>query len=130
MKRWAYEGDGVACPVLKAAVSDPTGKSSAEVLVRVDTGFSGGLLISLDDYLRLRLQEFEKPRSDYFARTAQGVTVSVRSSRGVLTLDGESSECSIYTTPLLLRALLGREVLNRWKVTLDGPEKELSVELG
>jgi predicted aspartyl protease len=122
-----YERDGVPRPVMKVEVSDPRRRSRADVLTRVDTGFNGGLLIPLDQYVGLRLQEYEEPSSTFVARSAQGITVSLRSSRGIATVEGRASECSVYTTPLLLRPLLGRELLNRWKVTLDGPKTELAL---
>lgn len=123
----AYESDGVPRPVMKAEVSDPRQRASVEVMTRVDTGLDGGLLIPLDQYVKLRLQEFEEPSSNFVARSAQGITVTLRASRGVVSVEGRRSECTVYSTPLLLRPLLGRELLNRWRVTLDGPRSELTV---
>lgn len=122
-----YERDGIPRPVMKVKVSDPSQRSSVELMTRVDTGFDGGLLIPLDQYVRLRLQEFEEPTSNFVARSAQGITVSLRASRGVVSVEGRRSECTVYSTPLLLRPLLGRELLNRWRVTFDGPRSELTV---
>lgn len=122
-----YELDGVARPVIRVRVSDPERRSSEDILTRVDTGFDGGLLIPLDEYIRLGLQQYEESNRSFVARSAQGIAVSLRSSRGVVDVNGVLSECRVYTTPLLLKPLLGRELLNRWKVTLDGPNRELGL---
>ena len=122
-----YERDGIPRPVMKVKVSDPSQRSTVEMMTKVDTGFDGGLLIPLDQYIQLRLQEFEEPSGNFVGHSAQGITVSLRSSRGVVSVEGTRNECTIYSTPLLLRPLLGRELLNRWRVTLDGPRSELTV---
>ncbi|MDG7008037.1 MAG: hypothetical protein JRN06_07310 [Nitrososphaerota archaeon] len=125
MKAVPYERDGVPRPAVTVRVRDPLRRSSAEVQTRVDTGFDGGLLIPLDQYVALGLQEYEEPGSAFVARSTLGVVVSLRSSKGIATVEGKSSDCSVYTTPLVLRPLLGRELLNRWKVMLDGPKSVL-----
>ncbi len=128
MTAFAYDKTTrVHFPVMKVVVSDPASRASAEVSPMVDTGFDGGLLLPLDQYLGLRLQDFEEPEGTFVARSASGLTVSLRSSRGVAAVGGARFQCNVYTSPLLIRALLGRELLNRLKVTLDGPKGELTV---
>jgi predicted aspartyl protease len=127
MKRVPYERDGLPRPVIGVTLLDPMQRSSTELVARIDTGFEGGLLITLDQYLELKLQEFEEPTSSLVARSALGIGVTLRSSRGIADIGGVVSECSVYTTPLLLKPLLGRELLNRWTVTLDGPKGELAI---
>jgi predicted aspartyl protease len=121
-----YERNGVPRPVLVVDVSDPLRRTKAELLTRVDTGFEGGLLIPLERYIGLGLQEFEEG-GGHVARSAQGVAVRVRASRGIVSVLGQDFECAVYTTPILLRSLLGMELLNKWRVTLDGPQEELTV---
>ena len=122
-----YEKSTPPRPVLGIAVSDPLRRATAELMTRVDTGFDGGLLIPLERYLELGLQEFEDPSNSFVARSAQGVTVRLRSSRGIVTAQGRDFECSVYATPILLRPLLGVELLNHWRVVLHGPSEELSI---
>ena len=122
-----YERDGVPRPAVKVTVSDPMRHSSVDLEARIDTGFDGGLLIPLDHYLGLGLQLYEEPSSSFAARSALGVTVSLRSSTGVAQVEGGRFQCTIYTSPFLLHPLLGRDLLNRWMVTLDGPSSELTI---
>ncbi len=117
----------VPFPVLSVTLSDPASRSSAEVTLMVDTGFDGGLLLPLEQYLGLGLQDFEEPGGAFVARSALGLSVSLRSSRGVAAVGGIRIQCSVYTSPLLLRPLLGRELLNGLVVTLDGPRNEMSI---
>ena len=127
MTTFAYDKDArVPFPVMKVVLSDPASRGSAEVNPMVDTGFDGGLLLPLEQYLGLGLQNFEEPEGTFVARSASGLAFSLRSSRGMAAVGGTRFRCSVYTTPLLLRPLLGRELLNRLKVTLDGPKGELT----
>lgn len=87
-----------------------------------------GIIIPFDEYTTLGLQGWEDPARTVIARTAQGISVRLRSSRGIVRLGAAGLECSIYTTPILLRPLLGMELLNKWKVTLDGPRMVMNVE--
>lgn len=128
MNRTPYERMGVPRPVLNVVARDPLEQSETNLVAGVDTGFEGGLMIPLDDYLRLGLQGFEEPKSDVVARSTLGIAVRLRSSRGVVDVGGSRFVCGFYTTPLLLRPLLGRELLNKWKVSLDGPKAELAVD--
>ncbi|MDV3293625.1 MAG: hypothetical protein LYZ70_05090, partial [Nitrososphaerales archaeon] len=113
MTTFAYDRTArVPLPVMKVVLSDPASRASAEVSPMVDTGFDGGLLVPLDQYLGLGLQDFEEPGGTFVARSASGLTVSLRSSRGIAAVGGGRFRCSVYTSPLLLRPLLGRELLS------------------
>jgi hypothetical protein len=59
---------------------------------------------------------------------ATGAMVALRASKGVLALGREKFDCAVYTTPLLATPLIGRELLNRWVTTLDGPKKVAMIE--
>jgi predicted aspartyl protease len=115
-------------PELKAELSDPLSRISIEIKAKVDTGFSGGLLVSLDDYTRLGLQFHEMPA--VFGRLASGATVSLKSSQGILKLSqSERVQCEVYTTPLVLRPLIGRKLLNLWRLSLDGPRNVFELDV-
>lgn len=45
-----------AHPALEVKLSDPSSKKEKRIIAKVDTGFSGSLLVRLDDYLSLGLQ--------------------------------------------------------------------------
>lgn len=121
------EGDGrTARPVVPFKLGDPLGLRSLDLTVGVDTGFDGGLLLPFDAYLELGLQEFEESSAPV-GRTAQGIAVRLRESRGVVTLQGEGFPSRVFTTPLLLRPLLGLELLKLWGAVFDGPRAELSL---
>ncbi len=120
-------GDGgIARPVVAFKLGDPLGLRSLDLTVRVDTGFDGGLLLPFDSYLELGLQGFEES-SELVGRTAGGIAVRLRESRGVVTLQGERFASRVFTTPLLLRPLLGLELLKLWNAVFDGPGGELSL---
>ena len=124
---FAYDKDArVPLPVMKVVLSDPASRGSTEVTPMVDTGFDGGLLLPLEQYIGLGRQNFEEPGGTFVVRSASGLAISLRSSRGVAAVGGKRFRCSVYTSPLLLRPLLGRELLNRLKVSLDGPKGELT----
>jgi clan AA aspartic protease len=122
------EAEVTPAPVLEVTLHDPLMQQSLKLTARVDTGFSGSLLITLEQYLKLGLHMYEEPEKAVSARLATGVAVPLRASKGVLPLGSERIDCPVYTTPMLILPLLGRELLNRWRTTLDGPKKTVLME--
>lgn len=115
-------------PVLEVTLHDPLMQQSLKLTAKIDTGFSGSLLVTLEQYLKLGLHLYEEPEKGISARLATGVAVPLRASKGILPLGSERIDCAVYTTPLLLKPLLGRELLNRWKTMLDGPKRVVRIE--
>jgi len=126
----AYSGDEEPpTPLLKVRLYDPTRRDNLGLEAKVDTGFSGSLLITLDHYLKLGLQRYEEPQKAETRRLATGLGVQIRASKGVLEVGSVRVNCAVYTTPILVKPLLGRELMNEWRLLLDGPKKRLDVEL-
>ena len=111
-------------------MSDVPNTRRIALAAAVDTGFDGGLLVPLDRYLELGLQRYEDPGGTFSARAASGVTVSLRSSKGVVGLGDRRLDAGVFTTPFLVRPIVGREVINRLLMVLDGPKRELRVDGG
>ena len=122
-----YEDGLVARPIISVDVSDPNRSKSSSLVARVDTGFDGGILLPLDGYLGLNLQDFEELGAEFVAKSAQGTYVKLRTSRCIVSLDGMDFFCRAFTTPVLLRPLLGMELLNNWQTSLDGEMKEMTI---
>jgi clan AA aspartic protease len=122
------EVEVIPAPVLEVTLHDPLMQQGLKFTAKVDTGFSGSLLITLEQYLKLGLNLYEEPENAVSARLATGIAVPLRASKGILPLGSEKVECQVYTTPLILSPLLGRELLNRWRTTLDGPKRALQIE--
>jgi len=118
-----------AFPELKVELVDPLSHKSIEIRPKIDTGFAGSVLVGLDDYSILGLQLHEDPEKGVIGRLASGATISLRMSQAILKVSAdESINCNIYTTPLLTRPLIGRQLLNSWRVVLDGPRNTLDIE--
>ncbi|MBI2183445.1 MAG: hypothetical protein HYU39_00645 [Thaumarchaeota archaeon] len=115
-------------PVAEATLYDPLMENSVKISVKVDSGFSGSLLITLDQYTKLGLELYEEPSKATSGRLPTGTFVPLRASNGVLQLGPMRLESLVYSTPLLLNPLLGRELMNKWRVLLDGPAKTLEIE--
>lgn len=122
------EAEASPAPVLEVTLHDPLMQQSLKFTAKIDTGFSGSLLVTLEQYLGLGLHLYEEPEKAVSARLATGAAVALRASKGILPLGSERIECAVYTTPLLLNPLLGRELLNRWRTVLDGPKRVVHVE--
>ncbi len=118
-----------AHPALEVKLSDPSSGREKRIIAKVDTGFSGSLLVRLDDYLNLGLQLHEEPQKGIAGRVASGLTIPLRMSRAVLEIGAYKTQCDVYTTPLLLKPLLGRELLSRWRTMLDGPAGKMELEI-
>ena len=115
-------------PFFEATLYDPQMQEALQFNAKIDTGFSGSLLITLEQYSRLRLNLYEEPQKAVSGRLATGIAVPLRASKGVLLLGSARKECPVYTTPLLPMPLLGRELLNQWRAVLDGPQKTVQIE--
>ncbi|MEM1509315.1 MAG: hypothetical protein QXY49_05350 [Thermofilaceae archaeon] len=116
-------------PVIPLVVCTPTGRGRAEVKARVDTGFSGALLLDFEKYLELGLQLYEKAEKAS-GLVAGGFRIELRVSRGVVELGGLRFPCDVYTMVLARRGLIGRELLNKFKTTLDAPRDAVILEAG
>jgi predicted aspartyl protease len=120
--RQKYDRDeDPAYPAIDGELYDPLMKRSMRIRARIDSGFSGSLLLGIADYLGLGLQLYEEPENAFSGRLVTGISVPLRASRGVLRLGSEQLECLVYATPLLSKPLLGRQLLKSWVTTLDGP---------
>jgi predicted aspartyl protease len=126
---WHYGEDGEhpASPVSEATVYDPEMKTKLAIRATVDTGFSGTVLITPEQYIGLGLQSFEEPERSYAGRGATGAIVPIVASRGMIRLGSQTLECAVYSSRILFKPLVGRELLNRWEVLLSGPQKRLQI---
>ena len=113
-------------PTLKVVVRNPVGTAEEKVLVKLDTGFSGGLFLPFETYVGLGLQLFELP--PVTAVLATGETVRLSASRAVVVVGRREYPCTVYTTLRASTTLLGLEVLSRLRVTLDGKKQAVTVE--
>ncbi len=122
--------DGGGSPpfaAVHADLFDPLSQKSIKISAKVDTGFSGSLLIPLTQYVELGLQAYEEPEMAISGRRATGAPISLRASKGIIKLGSYKIGCFVYTTPVLMRPLLGRELLKLWRTILDGPKEKLDI---
>jgi len=115
-------------PYVSVKVYTPTKSKSIEVEAKIDTDFFGTLLLSIEDYLRLRLQLYERLEKA-LGIIAGGCHIELRVSRGIVELGGVLIPCDIYTTLFAKKSLLGRRILNRFRAHLDGLSKSVVLEI-
>lgn len=114
-------------PVIPLVVYTPTGRRHTAVEARVDTGFSGTLLLAIEKYLELGLQLYERAEKAS-GLVAGGFRVELRISRGIVELGGMRIPCDVYTTVFARKSLLGRGLLNKFKAVLDAPQGTVTLE--
>jgi len=103
-------------PIVPIRVYSPTKQRYIDIKAKIDTGFSGSLLLSLDNYLKLKLHLYEK--SKVYGVFAGGYGIELRRSRGFIELNNTLILCDVYTSILAKRNILGRAILNRFKLIL------------
>ena len=123
---WRYLEDKPPIPSIRIKVHGV--KGSLESIFRLDTGYPGQLLISTDLYERLELYLAELPEKEFGVyRTASGL-VEMKRSRALITIPGLGIDMeAIVETPrriLFKRNLVGRELINKLKLLLDGVKGE------
>ena len=123
---WKYLEDKPPIPSVRIKVHGV--KGSLESIFRLDTGYPSQLLISTDLYERLELYLSELPEKEFGVyRTASGL-VEMKRSRALITILNLGIDMeAIVETPrriLFKRNLVGRELINKLKLLLDGVKGE------
>ena len=113
-------------PYVTVELQTPTGKRSTKIEAKIDTGFSGDVLLSFDKYTKLGLQLYERG-TEALGRVANGYLIKLRASHGLLKIGNTILECEVYTTPLSSLNLLGRGILNKTRTLLDFPENLVEI---
>ncbi len=113
-------------PIVTATLYNPLLSKKATVDFMVDTGFAGGVLISLDIYTELDLHLFETVKK--MGRVVTGMTFELRASRAILEFNGVKIPCMAYTSLGVSRNLLGREVLEKLKMTYIPKQNVLNLD--
>jgi len=126
IKCWRYLEAEPSIPSIRVEVHGV--KESVESAFRLDTGYPGQLLISTDLYEKLGLHLAELPEKEFGVyRTASGL-VEVKRSQALVTIPdlGIDMEVIVETPRRILfeRNLVGRELINRLKLLLDGVKGE------
>ncbi len=129
VRGWYSDRERPPAPYIKLRVYTPSEKSSLEVDASVDTGFSGSLLLAPELYLKLGLNLYEEPEVAE-GLIAGGYSVELRVSNGVVELNGLKIPCKVYTTFFASKNLVGREILNRLRLVLDGRSRVVEIFTG
>jgi predicted aspartyl protease len=111
--------------VIEASIVNPLHDlrfpEEGKLLVKLDTGFSGPVLVTADVFEFLRLSEIEVPEDMRPSYGTMAGVVIMRSAPGILEVDGKQIETDILT-PLvgLGRILVGFQVLKELDIALMG----------
>ncbi|QOJ79189.1 hypothetical protein IG193_01635 [Infirmifilum lucidum] len=128
VRGWYSDRERPPVPCIRLKVYTPSERYLAEIDANVDTGFSGSLLISPDLYIKLGLALYEEPEV-VRGSVAGGYFIDLRVSNGIVELNGLRTACKIYTALLAKKNLVGRALLNRFRLVLDGKSGVVEVEL-
>jgi len=111
--------------VIEASVLNPLHDlrfpQEGKLLVKLDTGFSGPVLVTADVFEFLRLSEIEVPEDMRPSYGTMAGEIIMRSAPGIVEVDGKQIETDILT-PLvgLGRILVGFQVLKELDIALMG----------
>jgi len=123
---WRYLDAEPPIPSIRVEVHGV--KESVESAFRLDTGYPGQLLISTGLYEKLGLHLAELPEKEFGVyRTASGLVEMKRSQAKIAVPDlGIDVEVIVETPRRILfeRNLVGRELINKLKLLLDGVKEE------
>lgn len=128
---WAYSGaEEPSFPIIEVTIHG-FGKTSGGVsglLTKIDTGYSGQLMVSTEAYREASLNLVEFPEREFGVyRTAAGL-VEVKRARALVEVLGTGFVGELVVeTPRYLRFernLLGRGFLRRFRLLLDGEKSQ------
>jgi len=112
-------------PLIRLRVFDPLKTKHIELDFMIDTGFSGGILLPPDEYLKLNLTLYEKPKA--IGKLATGEAIELRVSRAIIIIDNREIMCHAYTFFGEVKPLLGREVLNKTSLVYIPKKNHLEI---
>ena len=114
-------------PALMLRVYSPSGDKNLVLAFKVDTGFAGGVMLPYDIYAKLELTLAEEPYP-LIGRFATGSTVKLYRAYTKVELEGKAVfYVYAYSSPYIAKKLVGRELLNKLKLLLNGPQRTLEV---
>jgi len=93
---------------------------------KVDTGFAGGILVPYGIYMKLELMLAEEPYP-LVGRFATNETIRLYRALTKVELEDKVFRVYVYSSSFIRRKLVGREVLNKLKILLNGPQQTLEV---
>ncbi|HDH07110.1 MAG TPA: hypothetical protein ENF87_01950 [Thermoproteales archaeon] len=120
MKTYFENEDLNYTPIVEVILKNPLGVKVERAKLIVDTGFQGGILITLRTYLNLNLNLFEEGK--VVAKIVTGASVKLRVSKAKVEINGAEILCHAYTTLNVKKQLLGREVLKKLGLLYKPPE--------
>jgi len=115
-------------PIIKGSIVGPSGNE--ELIMIVDTGFEGSLLIPSRLYKKLGFLKREHPVSEFpTLETVSGMVLKIRSAPAKLCIENLKLDIDVWTMSDCSEILLGIDVLNELSLKLNGPEKVLEILL-
>jgi predicted aspartyl protease len=113
-------------PVLRVRLFNLAGEEFGTVELGVDTGFEGSILLDREAYEFFAVGEL--PREAWRRYRTFAGPLPMRTARAVAELGGRRVEV-LVETPLYGggKRLVGRELLNKLVLVLDGPRREACV---
>ena len=111
-------------PVLKVKLYNMMLEQYPEELeIPVDTGFEGSLMLTAVDYEFFKVGEL--PQTHWRTYRTLAGTVVMRVARAIAEINGHQLEIYVETPQLGIgKRLMGRELLNKLILILDGPAKK------
>jgi predicted aspartyl protease len=122
---WGYQpGVRQPYPVLRVRLYNAALEEYGEIPLQVDTGYEGPIMLPRGEYEFFMIGEL--PRSLWRVYKTLTDTVTMRVARAVVEVAGRRLETYIES-PLYGggKRLVGRELLNRLTLLLDGPKSVL-----
>ncbi|MHA1972578.1 MAG: clan AA aspartic protease [Candidatus Hodarchaeales archaeon] len=104
---------------------------SKKISVLIDTGFDGFLVIPEELFEELELYSFEVVEDEIpVVETFSGETFTLRTANAIIEINNLLNDTIIEvdTTPYCKEPLIGRQLLEIFKTTLDGPSQILVLE--
>jgi len=119
--------DKSGTPLVFLRLFDILKRRNVFVTARVDTRFTGSIIIPSEIYLGLRLQMFEEPMKEVVGKLSTGVIIGIRSSKAIVEIGDRSTSCDVYTIPSPIQASIGLELIKTWKIKLDWINKKVTI---
>ncbi len=122
VKCWSYKQNKSPYPIIKCTLVNLIGEEIRDIELPIDTGFSGSILVPRTIFEHFKIAELPPDCRRIYSTLAGEIVMRV--ARGYVVINDVKLEVFIET-PLFGygKLLMGREVLNKLSVVLDGPKE-------
>lgn len=126
----------ILAPYTSISLKDPLSEKRSDLMALIDTGYDGNLMVPYEIFKELNLFKYQFPEDmEAIGELVTGDKIRIMSAEALITLENTEVDFIVLvdTFEECHEVVLGREMVNMFLMTLNGPKRKGSlkyIELG